>query len=49
MLALAIPLLVLFETTLVIMLIGEKRAARTAANGELAERASGEASGEAAE
>jgi sec-independent protein translocase protein TatC len=39
MLALAIPLLLLFEATLLIMRIGEKRAARAAAKAEVAEKA----------
>jgi sec-independent protein translocase protein TatC len=49
MLALAIPLLLLFEATLLIMRIGEKRAARAAAKAEAAEKAGETPAEEAAE
>jgi sec-independent protein translocase protein TatC len=49
MLALAIPLLLLFEATLLIMRIGERRAARAAAKAEADERSGETAAEEAAE
>jgi sec-independent protein translocase protein TatC len=49
MLALAIPLLLLFEATLLIMRIGEKRAARAAAKAEATEKAGETPAEEAAE